>query len=181
MKMTNRNVIFFGLAILVGVYLGFQYPIFGLALLIPLIVFIAFILLRNKSGTLASPESSTEAKLFQSAVGKSRIYIMRDGFVGGQQGMNIAINGSLNSQIRSKYFLMAEVDPGKHHINAQMASGSKSAALDYEVEIAAGECVLLDAKLNVGLLQGTPTFDEIRKEHVAKDKLAKLKLVEWKE
>ena len=126
MKMTNRNVIFFGLAILVGVYLGFQYPIFGLALLIPLIVFIAFILLRNKSGTLASPESSTEAKLFQSAVGKSRIYIMRDGFVGGQQGMNIAINGSLNSQIRSKYFLMAEVDPGKHHINAQMASGSKS-------------------------------------------------------
>ncbi|NJM49677.1 MAG: hypothetical protein HC843_01250 [Sphingomonadales bacterium] len=180
MKMTNRNVIFFAVAGLIGIFLGLQYPIIGLVLLIPLLIFVVVILMRNKSGELSSVEATAEAKLFKASGGKSRIYVMRDGFVGGQQGMNITINRTLNSQIRSKYFLMTELEPGKHSVNAQMASGSKSAALDYDVELAAGECVLLDAKLNVGLLQGTPTFDEVRKDHIAVDKLAKLKMVQWK-
>ncbi|MFC4292052.1 hypothetical protein ACFOWX_06455 [Sphingorhabdus arenilitoris] len=180
MKMTNKNVIFFGLALLVGIYLGLQYPLFGMVLLIPLIIFVVVILMRNKSGELADAASTEEARNFQVRPGLSRIYVMRDGFVGGQQGMNITIDGAMNSQIRSKYFLMLDVEPGKHQVTAQMASGTKSAELVYDVETADGECVLLDAKLNVGLLQGTPTFDEIRKPHIAKDKLAKLKLVKWK-
>ncbi|WP_229953435.1 DUF2846 domain-containing protein [Parasphingorhabdus litoris] len=114
------------------------------------------------------------------AAGKARIYVMRKGFVAGQQGMNITIDGALNSQIRSKYFLMAEVDPGKHEIEAQMSSGSKSAAVSHELTLAEGEIALLDMKINMGALQGKPDFAEIRDAREANNMLTGLKLVRWK-
>ena len=122
MKMTPLNIGLFTLAIVIGIYIGLSHPMIGLLLLIPVVVLVIFILMRNKSGALASAEESTDALAMNVLPGKARIYVMRKGFVGGQQGMDISIDGQLSSQIRTKYFLMAEVEPGVHRITAKMAS-----------------------------------------------------------
>ncbi len=180
MKMTPRNIVFFALALAIGLYLGVKYPLIGLLLLIPLMIYVVVVLMRNQSGAIADFAATASAMEFSAPADKACIYIMRKGFVGGQQGMNITIDNTLNSQIRSKYFLMAEVEPGKHNIIAQMASGTKSAATTIAVTVGPGECVLLDIKFDMGLLQGKPVFDEVREAPTAKGKLSGCKLVGWK-
>ncbi|GAB5489630.1 MAG: hypothetical protein Pars2KO_32000 [Parasphingorhabdus sp.] len=180
MKMTPFNTLFFAIAVLVGLFVGLQYPGVAILFLFPVVGLVAFILLRNKSGAIADSALMAEAMKLIPGSGKSRIYVMRKGFVGGQQGMNITINGEMQSQIRTKYFLMAEVDPGEHSILAQMSSGTKGAAVTHDISLKSGESVLLDMKLNMGALQGKPDFTEIRDMVQAKAMLNGLKLVEWK-
>jgi hypothetical protein len=181
MKMTPLNIGLFTLAIIFGLYVGLSYPLIGLLFLVPVVLLVVFILMRNKSGALASAEETTTALAMNVPAGKARIYVMRKGFVGGQQGMDITINGQLSSQIRTKYFLMAEVNPGAHHVTAKMTSGTESAARSHEVSVAAGDAVLLDMKLNMGLVQGTPDFTEVRDVSEAKQMLQGCRLVRWKE
>ena len=181
MKMTPLNISIFVIALIGGLYLGFAYPLFAILLLIPVLGFVAIIFMRNKSGAAADASALNEALQFSAPANKSRIYVMRKGFVGGQQGMNITVDGTLESQIRSKYFLMAEVEPGKHSVKAKMSSGSESAARTHDVDVAAGECVLLDMKLNMGALQGTPDFTEERDAAQAKQMLSGCKLILWKD
>ncbi|MXO89771.1 DUF2846 domain-containing protein [Pontixanthobacter aquaemixtae] len=178
MKMTPMNIAIFGIAAIGGLIIGMQSPMLGMLLIIPVVIFVAVILLRNQSGALADAEVTADAKAMTPAAGKARIYIMRNGFVGGQQGMNITVNGDLNSQIRSKYFLMAEVDPGQHEVTAKMSSGSKSES--HTFSLGAGEVILFDMKLNMGMVQGTPDFTEIRGAREAQGMFRNLKMVEWK-
>lgn len=179
MKMTPLNIAIFAGAIIIGLFLGLQFSGFAW-LLIPLIIFVVVVLMRNKSGDKADPAETAEAMKMIPATGKARIYVMRKGFVAGQQGMNITIGDQFNSQIRSKYFLMAEVEPGAHEVTAQMSSGSKSAAVSHELTLAEGEIALLDMKINMGALQGKPDFTEIRDAREANGMLTGLKLVKWK-
>lgn len=104
---------------------------------------------------------------------------MRKGFVAGQQGMNITLDDAYSAQFRTGRFVKADVEPGEHTIFAQMASGSKGAGATQNVNVAAGECVLLDAKINMGALQGTVEFIESRGAGGARQKLTGLKLIEW--
>jgi hypothetical protein len=180
MKMNARNIILFTLAVLVGLYLGLRTPI-GLILILPLLGYVAFVFMRNQSGAKADPAALADAVRLQPAAGKARIYIMRKGFVGGQQGMNITVNGMLNSQIRSGYFLMAEVDPGEHGVEGHFSSQTRSSATTERVDVAAGECILLDAKFNMGAVQGKILFDQYRDPQEIRQKLDGLKLILWKE
>lgn len=179
MKMTPLNIAIFAGAIIIGLFLGLQFSGFAW-LLILLVIFVVVVLMRNKSGDKADPAETAEAMKMIPATGKARIYVMRKGFVAGQQGMNITIGDQFNSQIRSKYFLMAEVGPGAHEVTAQMSSGSKSAAVSHELNLAEGEIALLDMKINMGALQGKPDFTEIREAREANGMLTGLKLVKWK-
>jgi hypothetical protein len=181
MKMTPLNIGLFTLAIIFGLYVGLSYPLIGLLLLVPIVILVVFILMRNKSGARASADETADAIAMNVPVGKARIYVMRKGFVGGQQGMDISIDGQLSSQIRTKYFLMADVEPGVHHIKAKMTSGTESAVRSHEINLAAGDAILLDMKLNMGLVQGTPDFTEIRNVSEAKQSLQGCQLVRWKE
>lgn len=180
MKMNARNIILFALAVLVGIYLGLNTPI-GLILFLPLLGYVAFVFMRNQSGAKADPAETASAMRLEPAAGKARIYVMRKGFVGGQQGMNITVDGMLNSQIRSGYFLMAEVDPGEHSIAGHFSSQTKSSAVTETISVVAGECLLLDAKFNMGALQGKIIFDQYHSAQEIGDKLNGLKLIHWKE
>jgi hypothetical protein len=180
MKMNARNIILIILAVLVGLYLGLKTPI-GLILILPLMGYVAFVFMRNQSGAKADPAETAAAMRLEPAAGKARIYVMRKGFVGGQQGMNITVDGILNSQIRSGYFLMAEVDPGEHSITGHFSSQTKSSAVTETVSVVAGECHLLDAKFNMGALQGKIIFDQYNAKQEISEKLNGLKLIRWKE
>ena len=181
MKMTPLNIGLFALAVLVGVVVGLQFPIIGLVLFIPAIIFVVLIFARNKSGAMAGPEETARALAMAVPPGKALLYVMRKGFVGGQQGMNITIDGTLDSQIRANYFLMAALDPGQHSVKAKMSSGTESAARTHELTLAAGDIVLLDMKLTMGLLQGAPDFTEVRDAVQARQMLNGCRLVLWKD
>lgn len=181
MNMTPRNIILFASAIIVGLVFSQMFPIVGLLLIVPLIVYVAFVLLRNKGAAEASPEATTQARQFVASEGMAAIYIMRNAFVGGQQGMNVTVDGERTSQFRTGRFVRADVAPGAHVVEAQMASQTKGTATRWEGALAAGECVLLDAKLDVGALQGKLLFLETRDADEARGKLGSLKLVEWKD
>ena len=179
MNMTPRNIALFAAAILVGLLASQAFPIVGLLLVIPAVGYVIYVLVNNKGGAEASAEETALARQFTAAPGMAAIYVMRHGFVGGQQGMNVTINGLLTSQFRTKRFVRAEVPPGSHTVRAQMAAQTKGTAVEQVVDLAAGECVLLDAKLDMGALQGKLVLLETRDPTQARAKLAPLKLVQW--
>ena len=181
MNMTPRNIAILVGAGLIGLFIGIKFPLFGMLLLLPVLGYVAFILLRNNGGTVANPAATEAARRFDSPADKATIYVMRKGFVGGQQGMNVTIDGTLNSQFRTGHFVRAEVAPGEHTIAAQLSSQTKGTAATQTVTLTPGESVLLDVKLNMGALQGSLEMFETRDPAEARSKLATLKLVEWKE
>ena len=181
MNMTPRNIILLAAAIVVGVLVGMNFPLFGLVLLLPAIVYVIVVLVRNKGAAEADPAASAAAKAFTAPPGMAAIYVMRHGFVGGQQGMNISVGDGLTSQFRTGRFVRAEVAPGVHRITCQMSSQTRGSAVSTDVAVAAGECVLLDAKFDMGALQGRLVFLETRDPDEARRKLAPLKLVLWKD
>ncbi len=179
MHMTSRNIILFVLAAFVGIAAGLYYPIIGLILLPPVLIFLVFILLRNRGAKEADPAAAEAARQFTAPPGMAAIYVMRHGFVGGQQGMNVSIGG-LNSQFRTGRFVRAEVAPGTHEVRGRLAAQIGGTDKVHQVTLAPGECVLLDAKLDMGALQSKLVFLETRNPDEAREKLARLKLVEWK-
>ncbi len=179
MNMTPRNIILLILAIGVGLIVGLAFPLFGLILVLPVLGYVVYILLNNKGAVQADEGAAQAARQFTAPEGKAAIYVMRDGFVGGQQGMKVSIDDTLASQFRTGRFVRAEVDPGEHTVYAQMAAQTKGTAITETLTLAAGDCVLLDAKLNMGALQGKVVFNQTRDGSEARAKLAKLKLVEW--
>ncbi|MBV7259597.1 hypothetical protein [Erythrobacter crassostreae] len=181
MNSSTRNTVLIAAAILVGLVLGFQFPMLGLLLLIPVLAFVVIVFLRNKGGADADESLAAEARKFTASEGKAAIYVMRKGFVAGQQGMNVTIDGGMTSQFRTGRFVKADVEPGEHTITAQMASQTKGTAETHAVTLAEGECVLLDVKMNVGALQGSLSYEESRNAAEARAKLAGLKLVLWSE
>ncbi|MEO9490812.1 MAG: hypothetical protein ABJG26_04240, partial [Marinomonas sp.] len=152
MKMSPRNIILLVGAIIIGVALGMIYPMFSILLLIPVIAFVVIVLMRNKGGAEADEGVAAAARQFTAEDGKAAIYIMRKGFVAGQQGMNLTLDDAQSAQFRTGRFVKADVEPGEHTIFGQMASGSKGAGAAQMLNVAAGECVLLDAKINMGAL-----------------------------
>lgn len=112
----TRNLIIIVVGVVVGLPLGFMYPIIGLLLLIPLVGYVAFIFLNNKGGAEADEATAKIARQFTASEGKAAIYIMRKGFVGGQQGLIITINDELSTQFRTGRFVKAEVEPGEHSV-----------------------------------------------------------------
>lgn len=181
MNMTPKNIVLFVAAIVVGLVFSQMFPIVGLLLIVPLIVYVAFVLLRNKGAAEADPAASAQARQFLAADGMAAIYVMRNAFVGGQQGMNVTVDSAQTSQFRTGRFVRADVAPGAHVVEAQMASQTKGTATRWEGTLTAGECVLLDAKLDMGALQGKLVFLETRDAGEARGKLGSLKLVEWKD
>jgi hypothetical protein len=179
MNMTPKNIGLLIGMVVIGSLLGLAYPEFFALLLVPLVIFVVIIVMRNKGGADADETIASQARQFTARPGMGAIYIMRKGFVGGQQGMNVTVDGNLKTQFRTGRFAKADVAPGDHVVEVQMASGSKSAGETKHVTVAEGECVLLDAKMNVGALQGTLETFETRNPADARTRLSGLKLVEW--
>lgn len=86
----------------------------------------------------------------------------------------------METQFRTGHFARAVVAPGEHTVTAQMASQTKGTAATHVVEVGAGEAVLLDMKIDMGMMQGKPAFIEIRNAGEARARLGSLKLVKWK-
>jgi hypothetical protein len=184
MKISTRNIILIIILLpvgyIIGGWVGSSMPLLGLLFLLGLIGFVVWVLMGNKQGATASPEALRDALTMRAPEGKARIYVLRTGFVGGMQGMNITLSSGHGGQIRSNFFLMAEVDPGTYDVTAQMNRQSSKHAKVEQVTLAAGESVLLDLGMEVGMMQSTPYFTVERNMVTARNRIQQAKLVEWK-
>ncbi|APZ97964.1 hypothetical protein BWQ93_05315 [Sphingopyxis sp. QXT-31] len=122
--------------------------------LIGVVAFCIWALSSNKSGAKADPAALAEARRMQAPDGKGRIYITRRGFVAALQGMNVTLDGTTQGQIKSGQMLMADVEPGKHHIQVGTAKAKLARPDEIEVDVGAGGVVVIDAMLEMGALKG---------------------------
>lgn len=122
--------------------------------LIGVVAFCVWALSSNKSGKKADPAALAEARQMQAPAGKARIYITRRGFVAALQGMNVTLDGTAQGQIKSGQMLMADVEPGKHHIQVGTAKAKLARPDEIEVDVGAGGVVVIDAMIEMGALKG---------------------------
>lgn len=179
MKMTPRNIAIIIIATILGVYLGLKFPLFGLVCLVGGIGFAAFVLMGNKQGTQVDSPTRAAAQTAVPAEGKARIYVMRKGFMAGMQGMDITVDDTHTGQIRSGYFMMAEVDPGTHHLTARFSKQTESTRQSHDVTLAAGQIILFDMTFDMGMVQGTIRFEDAHDAGQIRQKIAHLKMVGW--
>jgi hypothetical protein len=183
MRMSTRNIILciliLPIAWFVGTWVGQEMPILGLLFLVALLGFVAWILLSNKQGKLIDGAARADALAFKPAADAARIYVVRKGFMGGMQGMNISIDGGWEGQIRSNHFMMANVAPGTHQVSAKMAKQGEAARGNHSVTLAPGGFVVLDIGLEMGMVRMTPFFKEITDGLAANAFLNPAKMVDW--
>ncbi|MFC4255076.1 DUF2846 domain-containing protein [Altererythrobacter xixiisoli] len=180
MSMTPRNIAILILAIIIGLYLGFAYPLVGLICLVGGLGFAAFVVLRNNQGSKVDDATRASAMTMIPSEGRARLYFARRGFMGGAQGMNISIDGDFEGQIRSGYFMMAEVAPGTHNLSAKFNAQTEGSRVDHVVTVEAGESVLFEMSFDMGALQGKIRFDEQRDKRTAAEQIGGRKMVAWR-
>ncbi len=181
MSPTNKiaMIVVLPIAAIVGYTLGQSTPLFGLLALVLGIGFVSWVLLGNKSGAKVSEAELASALAITPSTGMARIYVTRAGFAGGQQGMNITLGTGHEGQIRSKYFMMAEVAPGTHSVSSRMAKVAEKWRRDTSVTVAAGESVMLDVELEMTMTAMAPIFHEHRDGVAIRQTLSSRKMVDW--
>jgi Ca2+/Na+ antiporter len=178
-----RNFVIITICLVFGIWLGFvyggQFPGLSITIILLLACYVAWVLFSNNQGARITGPQLIDALEMNPLPGKARIYVMRTGFVGGQQGLNIKIGEQFSGQMRTNHFMMAEVNPGTYGIYAKLNAQTASTAITREITVNAGESVLLHYSMAVGLVQGSIIVEESRDKDVALKKLSKLKMVGW--
>jgi hypothetical protein len=172
-------IIFLPIAVIFGLWFGSNYPVVGMLALLGVAGFVAWVLLSNKQGARIEGAVLADALALTPAAGKARLYVVRLGFYGRAQGMNITLSSGYQGQIRGKYFMMAEIDPGTITLNAQLAAQGGKVRRDQDITIAPGESVLIEINLEMSMTAVTPLFTEHRDRQIMINQLGQAKMVDW--
>lgn len=175
-------------AAILGIFMG---PLFArifspgtmfflLALIIGgVIAFSIWALSKNKSGVKADAAALAEARTMRAPEGKARIYVTRRGFVGGLQGMDVTLDGTTQGQIKSGQMLMADVAPGTHRIRASTAMAKLAHGSELDVEVAAGDVVVVDAMMEMGAIKGSVKLTRVDVPTKGRADVHATKLILW--
>ncbi len=183
MKMTRNTkillIIFMPIAVLLGMWFGRAYPLLGLLFFIGLIAYLAWLLMSNKQGPRVDGTALADALAVAPAPGKGRIYILRSGFYGRAQGMNIGVSSEHEGQIRGNFFMMAQLDPGTYTVTGRMARGSEKSRRESVLQVEAGQSVLIDISLEMTMTRVNLIFTEHGETAAIMAKLRSAKMVDW--
>lgn len=146
--------------------------------LVGIIAVVIWSLSANKSGKKADTAALADARAMRAPEGSARIYVTRRGFVAALQGMNLTLDDSARGQIKSGQMLMADVAPGTHRLHAAMAKGIMANAGAMEIEVAAGEVVVIDAMFEMSALKGDAKLTRLDPAK-ARENVHATKLVLW--
>ncbi|KTE17631.1 hypothetical protein [Sphingopyxis sp. H115] len=152
--------------------------IFSVVTLVAIVGLVVWSLSANKSGKNAGTEALADARAMRAPEGKARIYVTRRGFVAALQGMNIALDDSASGQIKSGQMLMADVAPGVHRLHAAMAKGIMARTGAMEIEVGAGDVVVIDAMFEMSALKGDAKLTRLDGAK-ARENVHATKLVLW--
>lgn len=152
--------------------------IFSVITLVAIVGLIVWSLSSNKSGKKADTATLADARAMRAPEGKARIYVTRRGFVAALQGMNVTLDDTAKGQIKSGQMLMADVAPGTHRLHAAMAKGIMANAGTTEIEVAAGEVVVIDAMFEMSALKGDAKLTRLDGAK-ARENVQATKLILW--
>lgn len=182
MRLTKPAIVFMILAIplgiLFGVYAGSRMPGFVFVFLIAIVGLLIWILASNKQGARLNGADLDEARALRPPGGKTRVFIVRKGFVGSQQGMNFTVDG-YEGQMRTGFLLTADVEPGTHVISAKMNKGTEKTRINHELTLAPGAIVLVEVGIQSGIVQGSAYFEEITDRDEIRRLVAGAKPIAW--
>lgn len=140
---------------------------------------IFFFLSGNKKETVLSDAAVADARKMQAPPGTARLYIVRHGFVGGQQGMDITVGTTHRGQIKSGRALVADLPPGSHDITARMVRGGDKSETSLPVELAAGNITVVRATSTMGTTTATIHLSVMDDLNAAKEELDKARFLAW--
>jgi hypothetical protein len=183
MRMTRNTkillIIFMPIAVIFGMWFGRAYPLLGLLFFIGLIAYLAWLLMSNKQGARTEGAELADAMAAVPAPGKGRIYVLRSGFYGRAQGMNIGVSSGHEGQIRGNFFMMAQLDPGTYTVTGRMARGSEKTRRNLDIQLEAGQSVLIDISLEMTMTRVNLIFTEQAEPAAIMAKLRSAKMVDW--
>jgi hypothetical protein len=143
-----------------------------------IIIFCIWALSSNKGGQKADTAALAEARAMQAPAGKARLYITRRGFVAALQGMDVTLDGVAKGQIKSGQMLMADVEPGTHHLHVSTAKAKLAKPAEIEVDVGAGGVVVIDAMIEMGALKGSVKLTRLDAAK-ARENVSATKLILW--
>lgn len=147
-------------------------------LLILLIGVCVWALSSNKRGVKADTATLADARAMQPPAGKARIYVCRRGFVAAMQGMDVTLDGTTQGQIKSGQMLMADVEPGAHHIHVATAKKSLARPAGFDIDVGAGGVVVIHAMIEMGALKGDLKLTRLD-ARAARENVHATKLILW--
>lgn len=93
-------------------------------------------------------DDATRARALQGASAEgAQLIVLREGFYGKAAGVDVSVDGTVRTQLKSPRFAALELAPGRHEIAAAV-QGRK--ALPVTVDLAAGETQVLRIKVGMG-------------------------------
>jgi hypothetical protein len=143
-----------------------------------IVIFCFWALSSNKGGTKADTAAVTDARAMQTRAGKARIYIARRGFVAALQGMDVTLDGAAKGQIKSGQMLMADVEPGTHHLHIATAKPKLAHPAEFEIDVGAGGVVVIGAMIEMGALKGSIKLERLDAAK-ARENVHATKLILW--
>ena len=167
------------IALVGGAYLGSQMPIVALAGLVAIIGLLVWILASNKQGARLAGPALDAARELRAPEGLARVFVARRGFMGSQQGMNIALGDEHEGQMRAGFLLVADVAPGVVTLSARMNKQSDKTRATHELNLTAGAVVLVEIGLISGMVRMSPTFDEVADRDAIRRAVANAKPIAW--
>jgi hypothetical protein len=167
------------IGVLFGIWFGTHYPVVGMLALLGIPAYLIWVLISNKQGARIEGAVLADAMTLTPSEGKARLYVVRLGYYGRAQGMNISLSSGHQGQIRGKHFMMAELDPGPVTLTAKLAKQGGKVASTQDVTLAPGESALIEINLEMSMMAVTPLFTEHRERRIMTNHLGQAKMVDW--
>lgn len=175
-------IVVFLAAIMIGRAVGDSAPGWLVAVLLLVVVVMVFYFLSgNQKEVRLDQAAASDALAMQAPADKARIYIARHGFVASQQGMNITIDETHQGQFKSGRVLMADLEPGRHHVTAQLARGGKGSAGSLDLDLAAGTVTVVKTGVSMGGMNGKCMLEVLPDMAAGRGHVAGNKFVAWQQ
>ncbi len=106
---------------------------------------------------VAMADDAARARALQGATeGRAQLLVVREGFYGKAAGVDVSVDGTVRTQLKSPRFAALDLAPGRHEVAAAV-QGRKAAPV--AIDIAAGETQILRLKVGMGKPTLAPETD----------------------
>ncbi|MGV2497042.1 hypothetical protein [Pelagerythrobacter aerophilus] len=183
-KITVTTALLAAAAFIIFLFVGFSIGSGGSPLLVVLALasvgaLIYFFVSGNKKEVVLDDAALADARRMQAPSGMARLYIVRQGFVGGQQGMDVAIGETYRGQIKSGRALVADLPPGPHALSVRMARGGDKSNASLALDLAADSVTVVKATSSMGTTTAALQLSVMTDMSAARADLDKARFLAW--
>lgn len=171
-------------AFIVFLFVGFSIGGGG-SLLLVIVALVAvgalifFFLSGNTKETVLSESALADARQMRAPPGKARLYIVRQGFAGGQQGMDITVGTTHQGQIKSGRALVVDLLPDSYEVITRMARGGDKSQTSLTVDLAADSVTVVRAVSTMGATAASIQLSVMDDMNAAKAEVDKARFLAW--